>query len=229
MGTMTLSDFRTEIKENLDNRDDLTDARLNRWINHTYQHLTHPAVHKFEDLATTINITLVSGTASYDLSDATTSAGRILAIRVASYLAAASGSIVDSTRRHRLKPLPIQRYDERQHTSGEPRFYTVGEDQAMLLDPTPNNTNTVRLRVWREAASLTNDTDTTVLPEYWDEVLLTGSQALTEFKLNYRDRANETFQLYNNFINNASDKSVLEAHNWDFEMQVISQPHMGVS
>ena len=227
MGSMTLTDFRTELRENLDNRDDVSDDRLDRWINHTYHHLTHPSVHKFEDLAVTYDITLVSGTQSYTLVSGTTGF-RILGIRSVAYYHAAPGSIDNSTRRHRLKPKPIQWFDDRQHPSSEPRYYTVGEDQTILLSATPNNTNTVRLRVWREVADLTSEA-TTDIPEYFDEVLLTGSQAFSEFKLNMRDKANETFQLYNGLIGNLDNKMVLEANSWDLETTVTGHPHMGLS
>ena len=39
MGTMTRLEMFTEIKENLDNREDVTATQGNRWINHAYHHL----------------------------------------------------------------------------------------------------------------------------------------------------------------------------------------------
>ena len=227
MGSMTLADIREELRENLNNRDDVLDARLDRWINHAYQHMTHPSVHKFEDLAKTYDITLVSGTQSYSLAAATVGY-RILAIRSVAYYHAAVGSIVGTTRRRRLNPKPIQWFDSRIHASTEPQHYTIGEDQSIMLSGIPNNTNTIRMRVWQEALPLT-ESDTTELPEYFDEVLLTGAQAWTEFKLDMRDKSNETFQLYNSMLQNVENKDVLEANTWGIETSLMQRPHMGGS
>lgn len=229
MGTMTRLEILTEVKENLDNREDVTDTQGNRWINHVYSHLTHPSIHEFEDLAVTYDITLVSGTASYSLAAATVGF-RILMVRAVSYLSAASGSITTDTRRRLLVPKPIQWYDQRQHPSTtEPSNYVLGEGQTILISNTPVNTNTVRLRVFQEAASLSADNSTTVLPEYFDEVLVSGSLAFFEYKLGMRDRANESFQIYNSLIANAAPKDLLEIQSWGTTTQLVGEPHMGTS
>ena len=228
MGSMTRLEIQTEVLTNLDNRTDIADTLIQRWINHTYNHLTHPAIHIFEDLSTTYDVVLVNGTASYSL--ATAAVGyRVLAVRGASYYAAASGSIATTTRRYRLKPKPINWYDGTQHSAGNPRHYIIGEGQTIIFSSTPKNTNTIRLRLSREVDKLDDDSDTTVLPEYFDEVLVTGTQAFAEFKLGMRDRANETFQLYNSLINGGDEKDVMEGQNWDIETQLTSVPSMGVS
>ena len=229
MGTMTRAEIQTEVLTNLNNLQDVSDTDAARWINHAYSHLTHPSVHEFEDLAATYDIVLVSGTASYSLAAATVGY-RILAIRSASYFAAASGSITPNTRRRTLDPRAVQWYDSRQHpTMAEPSNYVVGEDQTILISNTPGNTNTVRLRVFREAESLDETTSVTVLPEYFDEVLVMGAQAFFEYKLGDRDSANETFQMYGNLIANASQKDVLEGQNWGYETQLTATPVMGIS
>jgi hypothetical protein len=226
---MTRDEIQTEVVKNIDNRSDVLDSDLVRWINHAYHHLTHPAIHKFEDLAVTYDLPLVSGQASYDLSSATLGY-RVLAIRLASFIEAAPGSIVDLTRRRRLKPQAVQIYDSQVHPqTSQPSNYVLGEAQSIIISHTPNVTYTVRLRLFREAASLSLGTSVTVLPEYFDEVLVCGAQALTEFKLGYRDRALETFQLYNSYINDAAPKDVLEGINWDIEATLVNPPIMGIS
>ena len=228
MGTMTRLEVATEVLANLDNRQDVGAAVIARWINHTYSHMTHPGVHVFEDLNTVYDLVLVSGTAEYSLATAVVGY-RVLAVRGATYMDAASGSITASTRRNRLKPKPVEWYDNRIHPSGEPRHYVVREGQNIYLSLTPNNTNTVRLRLYKEAASLSADSSVTVLPEYFDEALVTGTQAFAEFKLGMREKASETFGLYNALLNGGMDKQTMEQTAWGIETQLTTVPIMGVS
>ncbi len=154
MGTMTRLEIATEVLANLDNRQDVLAATMARWINHTYMHMTHPGVHVFEDLNTTYDLPLFSGTSEYSLA-ASALGYRVLAIRGATYYNAASGSInVQTTRSQRLKPKPVEWYDNRIHPAGEPRHYVPREGQNIILSLTPNSANTIRLRLSREAAAL---------------------------------------------------------------------------
>jgi hypothetical protein len=227
MGTMLRSEIATEVFANLDNRQDVAADVMGRWINHAYHHMSHPGVHNFEDLNTTWDIVLVPGTAEYSLAEATVGY-RVLAIRAATYMDAVSGSLTVNTRRQRLKPKPVQWYDNRVHPSGEPRHYTAREGQNIILSLTPDNTNTVRLRLCKEAASL-DVSDATVLPEYFDEVLVTGAQAFAEFKLGMRDKASETFGLYASLLADGNDKASLEQSAWGIETPLNQVPIMGTS
>lgn len=227
MGTMTRTEIADEVFANLSNRQDIQAATMARWINHTYMHMTHPAVHVFEDLNTTYDLVLVSGTSEYSLAEAVVGY-RVLAIRAATYMHAASGSITTSTRRQRLKPKAVQWYDNRIHPAGEPRHYVAREGQNLILSLTPNNTNTIRLRLSKEAAKL-DETDATILPEYFDEVLVTGAQAFAEFKLDMREKATETFALYSALLNDGQDKQALEQSAWGIETQITRVPIMDVS
>lgn len=229
MGSKTLSEMRTEIRRNLDNRNDVTDAVIDDYINHTYLHLCHPSTHRHEEMAATYDLDLVAGTSSYSIAEAVL--GNVMvAIRSASYYQAASGSIdLTSTQPRLLKPKSVEWYDQRIHPQSQPAHYVVGEDLTILISPTPNAAHTIRLRYWKEPTELSGNDDVTELKRFWDRVLILGSQALTEFSLGYRDRSIETFQLYNSFINNAQNKGQLEGGNWGYETPVTSQPHMGIS
>jgi hypothetical protein len=227
MGTMLRSEIETEVLANLDNRQDVASDTIGRWINHTYHHMTHPGVHNFEDLNVTYDLILVPGTFDYSLAAAELGY-RVLAVRSATYMNDASVSITQNTRRQRLKPKPIQWYDNRVHPNGEPRHYVVREGQTILLSLTPDNTNTVRLRLSKEATALAIG-DATVLPEYFDEVLVTGAQALAEFKLGMRDKSQETFGLYSSLLNGGQDKASLEQSAWGIETPLTQVPIMGVS
>jgi hypothetical protein len=229
MGTMTRAEILAEVKSNIDQEPDIADATIERYINHTLSHMTHPSVHRFEDLATTYDIALVVGQASYSIAEAAVEY-RILRVRSVSFLAAAPGSIVDTTVRRGLDKMSIDEYDRTQHQqTPQPSRYVLGEGQTILIHNTPSVAHTVRLRLYRETSKLTADGSTTELPEFFDQVLVTGAQALTEFSLNQRDKARETFQLYNSFIANVAPKDILESQNWGIETDIERVPSMGIS
>lgn len=227
MGAMTLADFRNELTLVLGNRSDgvMTPARLNRWINQAYRHLTYPSVHPFDEVKATVDVTLTSGTGQYTID---TEAGyNVLAVRNMIYFPSSAPTL--TTRRHILKQRPIQWFDRRTHASGEPRFYTI-EQGSLYLSPVPGTTengNVLRVRVWREVAALTG-TDTTVLSDYWDPVLEVGAEARAKMVLKYPDRE-EVLQRYVDLINEAVPQDELEASDWSLEMQVRSEPAMRVS
>ena len=84
MGIMTLSQFRTELKFNLENRNDsgLTDARLNLWINQAYLHLGRPEVRKHRELQFTHDYVLILDQNEYSLANTTK---RLLGVRNLTY------------------------------------------------------------------------------------------------------------------------------------------------
>ena len=69
MGFLTLADFRDELELSLENRTDLTNIRLNPWINFGYRKLTDPGFYPHPELQTSEDITLVQGTNNYALAD----------------------------------------------------------------------------------------------------------------------------------------------------------------
>jgi hypothetical protein len=229
MGTMTLDNFRDELTFKLGNRGDsgMTAARLNRWINHAYAHMTYPSVHPFDELKATFDVTLATET-GWEVGDIDldTEAGYVvLALRSVHYIDSSSPTYSD--RRRRLTPQNIRWFDERTQSTGEPARYVV-EGGSLLLDPVPSssvNGNTLRVRCWRERVLLSGDGDTTVLPDYWDRVLMVGSEALAKIDLEYPDRE-EVLQRYMDFLNDPDTQDMLEANDWGFEQAVRGDPIM---
>jgi hypothetical protein len=230
MGTMDGQSFIDDVRMALDNRADAgaSNTRLLRWINHAYFHMTYPSVHAFENFRTTYDITLVQDDADYTLVEGTVGY-RVLATRSVHHLDAAAPTF--STRRSRLDPRNVRWYDERIHSNGPPRYYVVGEGEQILISPVPGAAEAgevLRLRLWREADPLLVGTVTAV-PSYFDEVLVLGAQAVSEYRLGYRDRARETLEHYASMLNDPSQKDEIEGEDWGFEAQLQQEPIMGVS
>jgi len=228
MGTMALSDFRDEIKVRLDSRTDpgVSDARLLRWINMGYAHMTHPSIHEFERVSVKTTIALVANTRSYALTAAVLG-HEMISIRSIHYINATTETLTD--RRHRLRPRDIRQLDNKQPTSSEPRYYYLNEEQNLLVDPYPSTAETNKLllvRYWREVAPFAADADVSVLPAYYDELIVLGGLYRAEEVLGYRDRAEETRQNYVNLLNDASEKAEIEATDWDHKSEVRQQPAM---
>ena len=225
MGTLQLSEIRTEIGLRLDNRTDnaMSSANVNRWINMAYYHMTHPSIHQFEELSVKIEITLVVNQREYDLHEDTLG-HRMIAIRTVHYIHATSENL--TSRRHRLKPRAIQQLDNRQPTSSEPRYYYMNESDNIIVDPYPNSgaaDNKLIMRYWRQPTILSTDAQLSVMPDYYDELLVLGGLYRAEEVLNYRDRAEETKQNYVNLLNDASEKQDIEAYDWDHKSEVRQQ------
>ena len=107
MGTMTYENFSTELSFLLVNRNDVdaTNAtRIDRWINQAYTYMCHPSVHHFREMQVIANITLVSGTNSYDVS--TIGSDTPVALRWVSYIDATTDTATANKRK--LKPRGIR-------------------------------------------------------------------------------------------------------------------------
>lgn len=221
MGAVQFSEFRDEVRFLLKNRMDanVTDARIDRWINAAYRHMCMPGVHRFREMHATYDITLVSGTNSYSISETTVGA-KIVAMRNVH-------NIIDvpetpTSRKRRLAPRNIHWFDRRTLVSSTPSVYAI-EGETLHIHGVPDATiagQLVRLRFWRETAALTDDTDTTVIPSYYDEVLQIGSQWFAERALGYREAAELTKQNYVDLLNEGDVSEELEAEDWDYQVDV---------
>lgn len=226
MGTLTLAQMRAQVLLKLDSRKDVNDSDLNIWLNMAYDHMTHPSIHEFEELSVKDTITLVVNTETYDLSSVILG-HRMIAIRSVHYVHSSTESL--TARRHRLKPRAIQQYDNRMPTASEPRYYYMGESDDIVIDPYPNAGaagNIIVVRYWREPTHLAAAGDVSVLPNYYDQLLILGCLYQAEETLNYRDRAEETKQNYVNLLNDASEKAEIEGYDWEHKTEVRLQPSM---
>jgi hypothetical protein len=216
----TASNFRDELVFNLKNRADagLTDERLDRWINAAYRHMCLPTVHDFREMHTSVDITLVNGTHIYDIDEATVGE-KIVAVR-------SVFNIIDipetaTGRKRVLRPRAVQWFDRRVLVTGSAQVFTI-DGESIAISNVPGATEAgqlVRIRFWAEPTRLTTGV-TTVLADYYDEVLVLGSQWIAERALGYRDRAEITKQDYIGLLNEGPEEGQLEGHMWDHQVDV---------
>lgn len=233
MGILTLASFRGELTLYLRNRSDaaVSTARLDRWINVAYQHMSHPSVRRFRELEVAFNIPLVTNVNTYDVNTAAATdlgAGTLISAvySVAHHLAT---TIAPTNQKRRLRPRQVDWFDERTIPSGQPTTYLIeGANIEIMNTPSAQENNQLlRLRGWRIPALLTQITDTTALNGlYWDEVLIVGSQWMAERALGNFDRAETVKQDYVGLINELQEQEQLEGRATGWEASVVVEPTM---
>lgn len=172
MGVMTLGNFRSEVRYRLGNRNDISNSRIDQWVNWAYFHLAQPSIHEHRSLQITgTPISLVQGTNEYDVLPAT-----IAFITSVSY----------PTRRTLLDHVSINWMDRRDLTTqAQPSHYALfGESSAgasrIIIYPTPSSTEaatTLTVRGVREPSVLTGVSGSNI-SEYryvWDEAIVLGA------------------------------------------------------
>jgi hypothetical protein len=231
MGTVTLIQFREETRFNLKNRTDanVTDARINRWINAAYRHMCLPAVHRFREVERTYDHTLVLADNSYGI-DATTLGRQLVAIQSVHHIQAAADT--PTVTKRRVSPRNIRWFNRRTLNSGPTVSLYAVHQETMYVSQVPDATSAgqlLRIQFWSEPDALTLDADTTLLPSYYDEVLQIGSQWVAERALGYRDAAQLTKQDYVSLLNEGDESAELEAENWDFQADVNPNAQSGAA
>lgn len=194
-------------------------TELGNWINDAYTYLCHPSVHHFREVQDIETVTLASGTNSYSI--ATLNSKTVVAVRWVTFVD--STSFTATVRRQKLLPRDIRWFEERTHpASSEPRHYTIDGSTLYVSGVPGANQASKLLRVgfYREPAVLTG-TDVTVLPRYWDRVLLKFAQGFAESDLGYRDMALETLEHAQTLANNAQDENQMESEDTDFQTEFL--------
>jgi hypothetical protein len=165
MGTMGLDDFRTEVRYMLDNRQadsgGPTDAQIDRYINWAYNHVSRPNVYRHRELQAPQNVTLATDDRDYALSP----------VPHAVY------DVYNSTQGYKLTPKSIRDLDDIPITGARPQRYAV-YGNTLFVDPQPTasegNGDTVVVRYW-QSPTILSGTNTTVLRDEWDDVIVSGA------------------------------------------------------
>ncbi len=204
MGTMTSTDMLSELAYYLEGRT-ISAARRRRWINQAYRMISFPSVHKHWELEAKILVPMVADTFEYTLA---TSAGyvtrEILGVRGARYVHATTD---DHTVRHtQLGARSIGYFNAKTLTvtGSGPSEYGVFR-KTLLVSPAPSSAiagNLVVLEVWEEPALLTgvDDSETTVLLDWWDEAILLGAKWIGEAALGFGEAAEASKQTFMSYI-----------------------------
>lgn len=237
MGTENLSGLRSATNWALDNRSNLTDTQLNRWINWSYLHVTQPHVHRHQPLQAEGPITLVLDQVQYDLP--TLLGYTLWGIYGIWYIEGTSATDY-SLRRQRLRgSFDIRRTDEAALGQGRPTRYAIwgqtagtSGGQVLNLDRRPSATDAGRLllvRGYRQPTTLTADGDVTVLSPLWDEVIILGATWRGFRELGENARAEVARQNFGLLINEQQEARRLDAEDWGGGFEVDLTYYMPIS
>jgi hypothetical protein len=217
VGASTLNDFLEDIRFDLKNRGDtssqgLSQARLTRYINSGYCHVTHPSVFRHQAMRHRFQITLVQDQGTYTFNPVSTVV--MTALRWGAYIP--SATVTDDAQRFRMIPKDEQWIENRTVNIGGPtRHYVVINDTQLRVSPIPSSAeagNQLLFGAWREPAQLVNTTDQTTIPATWDEIVRLAGRWRTELSLGYRDQAEATKFDFVSLINEYSDQEFIHGH-----------------
>ncbi len=229
MGTMTLTEMESELGFLLRNRNDVdaTDpTRKRRWVNQAYTYMCHPSVHPFREMQSISEVTLVTGTNEYSLT--TLDSNTLVAIRFVSYVQAST--FTNTSTKRKVRPRPIRHFEQITLSTGPPVQYAV-DGSTLFINAVPRtneNGHLLRVGYYQEPDQLTADSDTTVLPTYYDRALLKLTQAFAETDLGDRELSMLTIREATQLLNNAKAEEQMEAEDSGFQVEITLQPVMGI-
>ena len=202
----------------------VTTAFLLRAVNWAYRHVTHPRIHGFREMQAESNIVMATGDNDYTINVL----GGINVVAVQSIYHAIATAITPLVQKRKLKPKSKQYFDARTLFSSPPVNYMIWGDLLFIIGVprVQENGQLLRVSYWREPAALTVGT-ATIIPDYWDEVIIFGATAFAQTKLDYGEKAENSRQAYAALINDLTPRSELEADDQGWEVELISEPVMG--
>lgn len=231
MGTMDLSELRDATRWALDNKQNLTKAQLDRWINWTYLHVSMPRIYKHRGLQFSQDATLVTDQVTYDLH--TLFAPAVLwGIHSVVYVEGSASSDY-SVRRRRLRQTDIRFVDEQVLGQGEPTEYAIygggtngGHTLFMNHRPGSNEAgNVVLIRGWQAPTKLSLSSDTTVLHELFDEAIVVGATWRGWRELARPERSEPARLNFGALMNEIQSVEALDAEDWGTRMEVDLTPY----
>lgn len=149
MGYMLLTDFRTEVQSSVGDRG-FTNARLDRWINFGYLDLAGAI--DFEELTETDTFNAVIGQNNYPIPiDA-----RLIQL------------VINDTDETLLQFIDKSEFYRLNRTAQAPPLKWTRVEEEILLNPTPDATDSFITVYKKDPVRLLNDGDTTILPDTWD-------------------------------------------------------------
>jgi len=208
MGDMTRAEFRDAVRFHLDDKQSLSTAELNRYINMAYIHVAQPHIYQHREfLVETVEVfggtlenipfteTTIEDGASFDhlVNGASpTDPGKFLSLISITLIegsVVATFPLLATASRKPLRPISPWEWEGIQIPSGtvRPSFYTMW-DRIIYFDTIPPATDSCLIRWWGEprVADFNDDAEVTVLPSMWDDTIIVGAvwrgwRALGEF------------------------------------------------
>jgi hypothetical protein len=226
MGTMTLADFRDELRFICGGIQASSPAwpnsRLDRRINASYlwcsmpNHYQHPELENRELLTIAATGTYTPGSVYY----------QIVSVTHAEAFFPAYG---DNTRRTKLYPVDPRELMSLQRPVSKPSRYAYWNRQILIdcIPATPYIAQQLELYGYRQPPVLASATETALLKAEWDEIILVGAEWRMWLSLNEADRAYEAKQNLGTLVNEVADVRKLHAQDWDWQTGSTSYPgHM---
>lgn len=233
MGLDTLTTMRTALQFILEQRDDIGNTELDRWLNWTYIQISNPGVARHRALQDNFTIALVLNQISYDVS-VTASTFHVAGIHDVVYIDGANITDNTLTRRKLKGSQDIRTMETRPFSTGPPTRYSLqgelgglGLNLGLIINTQPSAAevgNLLLVNCWRYPAVLTG-VATTVLSPVWDEVIIVGAAWRGWRDLNQPDRANEMKQQFAELTQAISSKIDVTAEDWETRFQPDITPY----
>ncbi len=232
MANLTLAQLRTELTFLLRNRNDSDGTNTTRrdlWINQAYTFMCHPSVHRFREMESIDTLTLATGTNEYSIATlGTNPTNTVVVTRFVTYIQATA--FTNTATKRKVRPRRIRGFEQRTLTTGQPVQYVV-DGSTLFISPVPRsneNNHLLRVGYYREPTVLSADSDTTVLPSYYDRPLLQLTQGFAETDLGDREKGMMSIRDATQLLNNAQAENQLEAEDDGFQVEFTLQPVMGI-
>jgi hypothetical protein len=224
MGLDTLTTMRTALNFMLEDRDDVTNTELDRWLNWTYIQISNPAVARHRGLQDNFTISLLLNQVSYDVSPTATTF-HVAGIQDVVYIE--GGNITDNTftRRKLRASQDVRTVAARPFSQGPPHKYTLqgevggaGTNLGLIIDSQPSAAevgNLLLVNCWRYPDILTGVATMIIVGAAWR-----GWR-----DLNQPDRANEMKQQFAELTQSIATKIDVSAEDWETRFEVNLQPY----
>ena len=229
MGTMTFLEMRTELGFLLRNRND-TDStdltRVKRWVNQAYIYMCHPSIHPFREMQTIATVNLITGINEYSITSIDSNI--LVAVRFVTYVEATT--YTNTATKRKVRPRSIRDFEQRTLTTGPPVQYAI-DGSTLFISAVPRsqeNGHVVRVGYYQQPDILVADGDLTILPSYYDRPLMKITQGFAEADLGDRELSMLSFREATQLLNNAKAEEQMEAEDTGFQVEIVSQPVMGI-
>jgi hypothetical protein len=133
---------------------------------------------------------------------------------------------VDATRRTKLYPDDIRGQMDMLRTASKPSHYAYWDEQIYIncVPAVAYQGQTLEVYGYLQPATLALATDTTLLKDEWDEVIVLGAQWRMHVSLGEHDEAHEAKQNYGQLVNEIADIRKLHAEEWGWQSQNMNYP-----
>lgn len=235
MGTRTVDEIIADVRYNFDNRVDIAEERILRYINQTQDKITQPRVYKHRELELIAAIALVENVSAYSIDQATFAAGpavlvipagslRLYATYDVTYYAEAAVSFAATTRRKKLPRISHRRLMRQSFvTPGEPTRHSIF-GQMLFLDRNPTAAvagDTIGIQGYWQPADLAAGGGTTILAPTWDTALELGATWLTFRNAGHVEKAAIWKQDFTRWVNDITQPRDVEGEDEGRSIEVL--------